>query len=232
MSKDSKSCILFFVKYPVAGRVKTRLAEQFGPEAACDLYKNFVVDTLATLDEFKVNFKIFFEPSDALERFWQWLGEGYSYSPQVGQELGRKMANAFLQAFDEGFGKVVIIGSDIPDLPAEYLELAFATLDTNDVVIGPSGDGGYYLIGFDRNTFLPEVFDGISWSSDSVFEQTVNILKRHERKSYLLPQWHDVDTGADLELLVGRNKNTAFSKSATMSYLEQQKLGDKFNVRL
>ena len=231
MNGVKENCILFFVKYPALGRVKTRLAEQLGQNAAVDLYKDFVIDILTTLHKLKVNFKIVFAPTHTEDQFQQWLGQEYSYAPQIGQDLGQRMKNAFLQAFSECFNKVVIIGSDSPDLPAEYLDLAFKALDTNDTVIGPSGDGGYYLIGFARNSFLPEAFDQISWSSSRVFEQTTNILKLHRRNLYLLPQWNDVDTIVDLKSLLQRNENTAFSKSATMCYLKQHKLGGKFNVR-
>jgi rSAM/selenodomain-associated transferase 1 len=232
MNRDSKNCVLFFVKYPAPGRVKTRLAEQIGQDASADLYRNFVTDILATLKSLDVNFKIVFAPPDSQDQFQQWLGKECAYIPQVGQDLGQRMKNAFLQAFNEGFKDVVVIGSDSPDLPKKYLELAFTALDTNDVVIGPSSDGGYYLTGFTREAFLPEAFERISWSSNKVFEQTINILKRYSQSLYLLPQWHDVDTLADLESFLQRNENSAFSKSVTMYYLLEHKLGDKFDVRL
>lgn len=232
MNRDGKNSVLFFVKYPMAGSVKTRLAEQFGSNAAADLYRNFVTDILATLKSLDANIKIVFAPPDSKDQFQQWLGKEYPYIPQTGQHLGQRMKNAFLQAFGEAFNRVVVIGSDSPDLPAEYLELAFHALDMNDVVIGPSSDGGYYLIGFARNSFLPEAFEQISWSGNKVFEQTVNILKQHRQSLYLLPQWHDVDTLPDLKSFLRRNENSTFTKSATMSYLMEHKLGDKLNVRL
>ncbi|MHC4085397.1 MAG: TIGR04282 family arsenosugar biosynthesis glycosyltransferase [Planctomycetota bacterium] len=226
----TENCVLFFVKHPASGRVKTRLAEQIGRDVATDLYKSFVVDILTTLHSISVNFKIVFYPPDAEKKFQQWLGQEYSYVSQSGMDLGQRMKNAFLQAFNDGFDKVVLIGSDLPDLPAEYLELGFKALETNDVVLGPSSDGGYYLIGFAKEAFLPDVFEPITWSSADVLEQTLNILKKHEHRVYLLPQWHDVDTLTDLSSLVRRNKNTAFQKSATICYLKDGKLVDEFDV--
>lgn len=225
MSGVIENCVLFFVKYPAVGRVKTRLAKQLGRKAASDLYKNFVNDILAMLNNLSVSLKIFFDPPDTKKQIQQWLGEKYSYAPQTGQGLGQRMKNAFLQAFSEGFKSVIIIGSDSPDLPADFINRALSVLNTHDVVIGPSSDGGYYLIGFVRDTFLPEVFEEISWGSDSVFEQTINILKQHKQKLYLLPQWYDVDTSEDLKSLLLRNKNTAFTKSATISHLRVNKSG-------
>lgn len=222
--------ILFFVKHPASGRVKTRLAEHIGRDIAIELYKSFVADTLRTLHTMGVNFKIVFYPPDAENQFQKWLGEGYSYSPQIGKNLGQRMKNAFLQAFSDGSESAIIIGSDSPDLPNEYLKLGFKALETNDVVVGPSSDGGYYLIGFVKEAFLPDVFEGITWSSSDVFEQTLNILKKHNQRVYLLPQWHDVDTLTDLKSLVRRNKNTAYQKSATICYLKDSTLAGKFGV--
>jgi rSAM/selenodomain-associated transferase 1 len=221
MNEPSKNCVLFFVKHPAYGRVKSRLAEQIGQDAATDLYKSFVADILTTLHAISVNFKIVFYPPDAENKFQQWLGEGYSYIRQTGKDLGQRMKNAFLQAFSDGFNNVILIGSDIPDLPTEYLQLAFKALETNGVVIGPSSDGGYYLIGFTKEAFLPDVFEGITWSSVDVFEQTLNILKQHKQRVYLLPQWHDVDTWADLSELVERNKSTAFNQSNTLRLIQK-----------
>jgi rSAM/selenodomain-associated transferase 1 len=218
------------VKYPVAGKVKTRLAKQLSQDAATDLYKSFVTDILATLRSLNVNFKIVFDPPDVEDQFQQWLGKEYRYTPQIGQDLGQRIKNAFLQTFAEGFNNVVTIGSDSPDLPEYFLKRSFQALDTHDAVIGPSSDRGYYLIGFPRDSFLPEVFENISWSNDSVLEQTVDILKQHGRKAYLLPQWHDVDTLADLKSLLHRNKNAAFNKSRTFFYLTTTRLWSDDNV--
>ena len=232
MNRDSRNCVLFFVKYPVSGRVKTRLAEQIGQDAAADLYRNFVADILTTLKSLDVSLRIVFDPPGSKEQFQRWLGKECSYIPQLGQNLGQRMKNAFLQVFREDFKRVVVIGSDSPDLPAEYLDLAFGVLDTNDVVIGPSSDGGYYLMGFTRNTFLPEAFERISWSSNKVFKQTIDILQQYKQSLYLLPQWHDIDTLVDLKSFLQRNENSVFSKSATMSYFVEHKLRERLNVRL
>ncbi|MBW8039980.1 MAG: glycosyltransferase [Planctomycetes bacterium] len=221
MNRASENCVLFFVKHPAAGKVKTRLAQHVGQDVATDLYKSFVADILSTLRALSVNIRIVYYPSDAENQFQQWLGEEYSYIRQVGMDLGQRMKNAFLQAFSDGFDKVVLIGSDLPDLPAEYLELAFKALETNGVAVGPSSDGGYYLIGFAKEALLPDVFEGITWSSADVFEQTLKILKKHKQRVFMLPQWHDVDTWTDLSELVERNKYTAFNQSNTLRLIQK-----------
>jgi glycosyltransferase A (GT-A) superfamily protein (DUF2064 family) len=130
------------------------------------------------------------------------------------------MRNAFEDVFDEGFDAAILIGSDLPDLPKQFLELAADTLETHDAVIGPSSDGGYYLIGFTKAGLLPDAFEGVTWSTDSVFDQTISILNKDKRKTHLLPPWHDVDTLADLRSLWLRNQDTDFSKSRTLSFLK------------
>ncbi|MHC4664838.1 MAG: TIGR04282 family arsenosugar biosynthesis glycosyltransferase [Planctomycetota bacterium] len=222
MNDDNNSCVLFFVRYPVPGKVKTRLAEQLGPGQAAELYGNFVLDLLDTLRSLNVNLRIFFEPAEALDDIRHWLGENHSYVLQSGDNLGQRMKNAFAYAFADGFSKGVLIGSDLPDLPADFLCLGLRTLDTRDAVLGPSSDGGYYLIGFSRQAFLPEAFDNIAWGTDRVFAHTVRILKRHRRKIHVLPRWHDVDTLEDLKSLAARSRSTDFKNSRTFSFLKER----------
>ena len=213
------NCILLFVKYPVPGRVKTRLGHSVGEKTAAELYSMFVLDILSGLAGFDAALRICFDPYEPQMRYQEWLGGDYSYIPQQGNDLGRRMKNAFESAFGCGFSKVVIIGSDSPDLPGDFISLALAKLDSFDAAVGPGSDGGYYLIGFRRESFLPTVFSDIAWSGPSVFEKTKQILETNQRRTYFLGQWHDVDTLGDLEALWLRNRNTPFKQSMTISYL-------------
>ena len=210
MTSENANTVLVFVKYPTPGMVKTRLAAELGPDRAAEIYKRFVIDILETLQTLDVRFKILFSPSDAEQEFRRWLGDGYSYAAQNGDHLGQRMRNALTEAFADGLGKVVIMGSDAPDLPGDFIRQAFSSLDNCDVTIGPSSDGGYYLIGFSKDSFLPEVFDNIDWGSSEVLEQTTGTLKRHGRKVHLLDQWYDVDTLSDLEELTARKLKATF----------------------
>ena len=97
--------------------------------------------------------------------------------------------------------------------------MAFKALDVNDIVIGPSADGGYYLIGFRHNSFLPEVFKGISWGTDTVLKDTLKILREKNYRAHILPELRDVDTIEDLKALYERNKDTAFANSRTMKFI-------------
>jgi rSAM/selenodomain-associated transferase 1 len=217
MDRLDNNCVFIFVKYPAIGEVKTRLATELGTGVATELYRNFILDTLYTLKLLKIFFRICYYPSFAEGKLVEWLGKQYSYMPQLGVDLGERMKNAFLDGFDENLGRIVVIGSDSPDLPADFIREAFIALESHDVVVGPSSDGGYYLIGFSKNRFLHEAFENIGWGGKSVFEQTVDILRKCRRSLYLLPQWYDVDTAADLNDLVARNRDTVFNKSKTFA---------------
>ncbi len=221
-----------FVKSPIKGLVKTRLAAQTSGDFEVELYKCFVEDMISLVENLDFHLELCFYPANMKSTFSEWLGEQHCYKPQTGDNLGERLRNAFDNALKEGFSNVVAIGSDSPDLPVRYLMKSFEALAEHDTVIGPANDGGYYLIGFSKDKFIPEVFDNISWSTDSVFEQTVSILKQHGRKAYLLPLWHDVDTIADLKSLLLRTKSTAFEKSKTYSYLTADGPWSKPDVRL
>jgi len=218
MNAQSSQCILFFVKAPAHGAVKTRLGARIGGQRAAELYQCFGRDLLRTLTTLAVPLVCCFHPSEAGAACAEWLGEHLVYRPQRGDDLGQRMARAFRQAFDEGFSRVLLIGSDSPDLPLGLFERAFVALDTHEAVIGPSSDGGYYLIGFTAQGFLPAVFENVQWSTADVFRRTMNILQRHRRRTCVLPQWHDVDTWSDLEDLLGRNAATDFRNSTTFAF--------------
>lgn len=214
---DDTTSLLLFVKYPDKGKVKSRLSQEFGEDTVLLLYEAFVLDVLETVNKGKYRFKICFHPPSAQEKIASWLGKSYFYMPQNGSDLGEKMKNAFALAFSEGFEKVILIGSDIPDLPKEIIDEAFAS--DGEAVIGPATDGGYYLIGFKHSTFLPRIFEGMQWSTASVFERTMEIFRKHSYKVHILPQWRDVDTPEDLKAFYERNRNTAFVHSRTMAFI-------------
>jgi len=219
MNEVTDNCVLFFVKYPLQGKIKTRLAAELGDQAVIELYKNFVLDTLSTIRQLNVPFRICFHPESARDKMKEWLGEQYAYMAQEGANIGQRMKNALAQTIEEGFSRAILIGSDIPDLPADFLIQALQSLESHPVVIGPSSDGGYYLIGFSKAHFLPNAFDGISWSTENVFRQTIDVLEEHSNNVHVLPEWFDVDTPVDLRELVNRNRNTIFNKSMTLAYL-------------
>jgi uncharacterized protein len=218
LHEKNRQCLLLFLKYPERGKVKSRLAKDLNKDITLLLYKNFILDLLDTLKKGKFRVKICFHPPDSKEKVTDWLGNNYVYMPQIGEGLGERMKNAFTTVYSEGFSKAVLIGSDIPDLNDTVLDEA-SECDDHDAVIGPASDGGYYLIGFQNNTFLPEIFDGIQWGSGTVFKKTIGILKKNNRKVHILPEWQDIDRLDDLRALFDRNRDTEFAHSRTMVFL-------------
>lgn len=219
----SKSIIQFFVKIPEKVNVKTRLASEIEKDSALLLYKNFVSDIIDVLMSGKTPFRICFFPQDSKDEIRKWLGNSFKFLPQKGDDLGERMRNAFLQSFSEGFEKTIIIGSDLPDIKNSIIDEAFSSLESNDAVIGPAFDGGYYLIGLKRGITMPDIFSGIRWSTDSVFRETINILKRSGLKVHILPELRDIDTMEDLYAFYMRNKGTEPGVSKTMAYITKHK---------
>jgi rSAM/selenodomain-associated transferase 1 len=213
-----KSIVLLFIKAPFKGRVKSRLAAAVGEEAALELYKNFILDIIDALSTSGYPFKICFYPPDAEEAITTWL-IGHPAAPQDGNDLGERMELAFKKTFSEGFTSAILIGSDIPDLTPAVFHEALESLNENDAVIGPAADGGYYLIGFKQKSFLPRIFRGIPWSTDTVFRETMDILKESSLRVHLVPQWKDVDTLEDLKAFFERNRDSGLDESRTMTYL-------------
>jgi rSAM/selenodomain-associated transferase 1 len=191
-------CLLFFIKNPQKGQVKTRLASAIGDEAAVRLYKRFLLEMLSTLNKGTFLFYLCVYPVDAFEGFRTWLGQDYLYMPQQGENLGERMKNGFIEALAMNFKRVVLIGSDIPSLPLEFIEEAFISLEKKDAVIGPSLDGGYYLIGFRDKKFSPRAFKKIPWSTERVFGETMKVLEDEGLKVHTLKTLRDIDTIQDL----------------------------------
>ncbi len=217
------SLILLFIKAPVKGRVKSRLAAVLDEDTALELYRNFVLDILDTIEQTSHPYRICVQPPDSIPAVADWLGRHHHFMPQDGNDLGERMGKTLHQVFAEGYDRAVLIGSDIPDLPAAILDDALSGLSDNDAVIGPAKDGGYYLIGFRINTFFPDVFHAIEWSTAAVFSRTMEVFAEAGLRVHALPAWRDVDTSEDLRDLWERNRGTAFRHSRTMNVLETMK---------
>lgn len=216
---NQQTCIVIFVRSPDKGTVKTRLTAVLDQDTVVELYRRFVLDLLGTLSHGNFGLRICFYPAGAKRKVADWLGEGYVYAAQRGRDLGERLENAFLAAFAEGFRRVVIIGSDSPDLPGEILEEAVRSLALKDVVIGPSIDGGYYLIGFNADRFLTKVFRGIDWGTPTVFQRTMGVLSRHSYDVRVLRQWRDIDTYEDLVAFVREHELTPAGRLLTLDFL-------------
>ncbi|WP_320170701.1 TIGR04282 family arsenosugar biosynthesis glycosyltransferase [Maridesulfovibrio sp.] len=199
-----RNALLFFVKYPEPGRVKTRLGREIGYEHAARLYKSFTEDMLSNFRQHGMNTLIFCDPYRPVEQYRNWLGEG-SYFRQQGCDLGERMKNAFETGFAEGLLHCILTGSDLPGLAPQTVSDGFERLKTSPACIGPACDGGYYLIGFQRGSFKESVFIDMLWSTPEVFAETVARLSGEGMEPAVLPELSDVDTLADLAALAADN---------------------------
>lgn len=186
--------LITFLRAPVAGRVKTRLAATVGDVRALDIYRRLLMHTLqacAFLDREKEAWYADAVPEEELAEVF-----GFTALKQQGEDLGERMAHAIGSAFQRGRSPVVIIGTDCPGISEELLRDAFSALEWNDVVIGPARDGGYWLLGMNR--MIPDLFKGKKWSSGSVRADTIADLERLGLSYVLLPELIDVDNEQDL----------------------------------
>ena len=183
--------LIVFVKNPVAGKVKTRLAKDIGDQNALKVYHALLAITLNAIQELDAEVAIYSnEPIDDLSLF-----SAYPTSIQKGKNLGERMHNAFKDGLQKGCQKQILIGSDLPEINDDILNKAFLSLNKYDVVIGPAHDGGYYLIGLNSVPF--GIFENISWSTNTVFQQTLN--KVSTLNTCILAPKSDIDTFKDLQ---------------------------------
>ena len=185
-----------FAKYWEPGKVKTRLATALGSQSASDIYRVFVRTLVERFRRCADSRVLCYSPPERARAFEVLAGEDWIARPQAADDLGGRMRSYFDCCFQDGAKRVVLIGSDSPTLPSEYVESAFRLLGETDVVLGPAEDGGYYLIGASRN--VPRIFEGIDWSTARVCEQTIARLGELHLSYESLPQWYDVDELTDL----------------------------------
>ncbi|MFH0897817.1 MAG: TIGR04282 family arsenosugar biosynthesis glycosyltransferase [Candidatus Bathyarchaeota archaeon] len=210
---------VLLVKYPEKGKVKTRLLQKLEVDSVVELYRNFVLDMISMLDISGIPYIIGYCPKIALKRFEKWLGFGYTYVPQRGKSMGQMLQNIFIDTYSLGFRRVMVIASDCPDLPNEILQEASEALESHNAVIGPSPDGGYYLIGFTQEAFSSKTLEAVTWSTEKVFKETISNLKDQKQSVHILPEWSDVDNLADLKDLFKMNQYSKFNSSKTMRML-------------
>ncbi len=189
-------------KVPVPGQVKTHLVPPLTSHKAARLYGAFLTDTLdSAILVNNTRVKQFHPGIEDSSPLLEIVPPGVACINESGADLGHSMHLAFLKLFGEGAAHAVVIGSDLPSLPASLLERAFVALESgSDVVIGPSADGGYYLIGL--RSPQPTLFEDMVWSTDQVLNQTLDLVRAAGLEVEILNEWYDVDNLADLEKLI------------------------------
>jgi len=189
-----------FVRVPQPGKVKTRLVPPLTEEEACRLYTAFLRDLFARLGRLKKVRGTVFYAGDDPSALTDIIPNSYELAPQAGGSLGERLDAAFGKLLSPGEPTTaLVIGSDSPDVPIQYIKRAFLRLKQKDVVLGPACDGGYYMVGMKSPE--PSLFAGIEWGGNRVFEQTLERVRDSELALSLMPLWYDVDTPASLGVL-------------------------------
>lgn len=187
--------LAIFIKNPQLGKAKTRIAKDSSDEKALSIYSK-LLSTTRTLC-LKVNGKPYVFYSQFIDEKDLWTNPPFQKKLQGGKNLGEKMSNGFQVLFTEKYDKVLLIGSDCPYITEEIIEEAYAQLDNNDFVFGPTYDGGYYLIGMKE--FRPIVFSDIEWSTEEVLSTSLTRASSIGCNYHLLPTLRDIDHLVDWE---------------------------------
>ncbi len=186
---------MVFIKNPVKGKVKTRLAKTIGDEKALSVYKKLLKHTQNVIHSITADKMVFY--SEFIDNADTWSNDLFYKEVQTGSELGERMSNAFKFGFLEGYKKVIIIGSDCADLAEEHIDKAFKLLEEKDLVIGPAKDGGYYLLGM--KNLHPTLFLNKKWSSATVYQDTLSDILSLKLSVGILDELSDVDAEEDLK---------------------------------
>lgn len=191
--------VAVMAKAPRAGEVKTRLCPPLSPAQAAALANALLLDAVEQVRSLEAATPAMaYAPAEARPLF-EALAPDFALVPQRGADLGARLAHVFDDLLALGVTGAIVIGSDAPTLPRAVLDAALGRIGTVDLVLGPSADGGYYLIGLREPR--PELFADIAWSTATVFEATLARARARGLRTAILPTWFDVDTGEDLDRL-------------------------------
>lgn len=192
-AKEKTSCLLIvFVRNPIRGKVKKRLAREIGNDAALKLYQHLLEHTAQVCSSLSVDKKVYY--SDFVEPKDLWKNLNFDQKVQRGSHLGERMKMAFSEGFQEGYENIILIGSDLWELDQEILENAISGIRRFQYVIGPARDGGYYLIGM--NSLNSCLFEQKDWGTETVLRDTLQDLEKESL--ILLDERNDIDTLEDL----------------------------------
>lgn len=198
----SQRILVVFVRQPIPGRVKTRLAATVGDGAACAVYRAMAEHVVMAVQDPGWTTLLYVDHPDGVVPVREWLG--LPTHLQRGADLGERLQNSVA---DHNNARVVVIGTDAPDVDATVVASAFLALDTHHLVLGPAYDGGYFLIGLQCP--LPEVFEGIEWSTERVLSQTVQAAINANATVHIMEPRRDIDTEDDVRSYLAEQPNTS-----------------------
>jgi len=201
-SEINREAIILFTRFPQPGKVKTRLIDRLGPQGAADLHKKMTEQVICRIQPAllsqKIQLQIYYY-GGSQRKMTDWLDKHGTLCPQQGDDLGQRMAHAITRTNQQGAKRTLLIGSDCPNIDAGIIISGLEKLHKHDLVLGPSADGGYYLIGLrSRESNYASIFDNIDWGTDQVLNQTLTQAKKSGLSHDLLTQLHDIDRPEDL----------------------------------
>lgn len=203
-------------KTPIKGQVKTRLAKKIGEVKATELYKCFIKDILNSLKQTGIPVIIYYTPKKSKNNLIPIIGEQFEYVSQTGTNLGERLYNGLEKCKELGYGCAIALATDVPDIPIRVLLDAIERLENHQAVLGPSPDGGYYLIGLQLNQNNKHFFSNITWGSSKVYQETIERMK--DIDVHICEPWGDIDTIEDLKRL-WKNKTAAHTNKYLKKYM-------------
>lgn len=203
MLSNFPDLVLLFTRYPQPGQCKTRLIPALGPDGAATLHREMtgrIMSQLAALTVLHPHRLEIHYDGGTMAQMESWLGTSHQYRQQAAGDIGCRMRDA-IRGHQGRMRRLLLIGSDCPDLSAGLLRDAFAALRGHDLVLGPAFDGGYYLIGVhDKSAALvcQTLFQDVPWGADRVYAITQERAQQHQLRCHALTRLHDIDTPEDL----------------------------------
>lgn len=199
----SHSRIIVFGRYPVPGKTKTRLIPVLGAVGAAELQRRMTLRCLDRLTKADLAPLTFCYTGAGHRRVRRWLGDDLDLQPQINGDLGSRMQRAMQRAFAKGAKRVVLLGTDVPGMTPGLVRQALDHLADHDLVLGPSRDGGYWLVGAPQPV---PIFSPIDWGTSRVLAQTLELARRHNLRTVQLEPRQDLDTPEDLDQWTGGQK--------------------------
>jgi uncharacterized protein len=216
MNQDS-TIVVLFVRDPIPGRVKTRLATDLGNDGACNLYRAMVTDILSNITSCDFPVCLFYEGDDVGNLPEEWVTASSTVVPQAGDNIGERMAAAFEYCFAHNINQVILVGSDIPSLDSRVMLSAATSLASHDITISPAYDGGYCLIAMKRETYQPRIFKNVPWNTDQVLQTTLKRCAECELDAELLDTLQDIDTIEDFKAYCRNISDNAIATNLSLA---------------
>lgn len=221
------NALILMTRVPLPGQTKTRLMDIMTGEECARLHRCFLKDLMNSLKQLNPQTDVFitYTPADSLQLLRPFILPQCATFPQKGESLGERMAAGFNHVFAIGYEKVILIGSDIPHLNVKDIEKSFSILEQHDIVLGPTYDGGYYLIGMKEAN--EQIFNiNKSWGGKSVFKSTIANGNEQGLSIGLAAKYLDIDTKEDLFSFYNEHKNVENPAARhTMEFIKEWKNG-------